>query len=69
MLPTFTVSVGQLQCTYGLNLADKKIGESGIDGTNLLPKPAVTFQAGNAIRAMYKAIMATPYQTCAVCFR
>ncbi|KAF8415479.1 Inosine/uridine-preferring nucleoside hydrolase domain-containing protein [Tirmania nivea] len=41
-------------------------GESGIDGTNLLPEPAVAFQAGNAIRAMHEAIMATRYQTCAL---
>lgn len=41
-------------------------GESGIDGTNLLPEPVVAFQAGNAIRAMHEAIMATPYQTCVI---
>jgi len=68
MLPTFTVSVSRSQRSYDFNLNDRGIGESGIDGTNLLPEPAVAFQAGNAIRAMHEAIMATPYQTCAVCF-
>ena len=68
MLPIFTVSVGWSQHSYGFNLIDRRIGESGIDGTDLLPVPAVTFQAGNAIRAMHEAIMSTPYQTCAVFF-
>ena len=44
-----------------------RIGESGIDGTKLLPEPTVLPQPGNAIKAMYDAIMSTPYQTCAVC--
>ncbi|KAF8466924.1 inosine-uridine preferring nucleoside hydrolase-domain-containing protein [Kalaharituber pfeilii] len=41
-------------------------GQSGIDGTALLPEPATAYQRGNAIKAMYDAIMATPYQTCAI---
>ena len=68
MLPTFTVSVGRFQRLYDFSLTDRKIGESGIDGTDLLPEPAVAFQAGNAMWAMHEAIMATPYQTCVVCF-
>ncbi|KAI5792393.1 Inosine/uridine-preferring nucleoside hydrolase domain-containing protein [Peziza echinospora] len=39
-------------------------GESGIDGTNLLPEPKVAYTPGNAIKAMYDGIMSTPFQTC-----
>ena len=38
-------------------------GESGIDGTTLLPKPTVSHRPGNAIVAMRDAIMATPMHT------
>ena len=38
-------------------------GESGIDGTSLLPEPTVSPQPGNAFVAMRNAIMATPPQT------
>lgn len=43
-------------------------GESGIDGTDLLPSPpeGVTAQPGNAVLAMYKAIMRTPQGTCVI---
>ena len=41
-------------------------GESGIDGTNLLPVPTVEPKPGNAILAMREAIMKTPFQSCAV---
>lgn len=39
-------------------------GESGIDGTNLLPAAAVSHQPGNAIHAMYTAVMKTDYRSC-----
>lgn len=38
-------------------------GESGIEGTTLLPEPAVAVQPGNAILAMRDAILATPLQS------
>jgi uridine nucleosidase len=39
-------------------------GDSGIDGTLLLPEPTVSPKATNAIVAMRDAIMSTPLQTC-----
>jgi len=39
-------------------------GSSGIDGTDLLPVPSVSLNPESAIPAMYKAIMATPAQSC-----
>lgn len=43
-------------------------GESGIDGTDLLPPPpaGITVQLGNAVLAMYNAIMKTPPGTCVI---
>lgn len=43
-------------------------GDSGIDGTDLLPKPppGVAVQPGNAILAMYNAIMKAPAGLCYV---
>ncbi|KAG0633270.1 Inosine/uridine-preferring nucleoside hydrolase domain-containing protein [Tuber brumale] len=41
-------------------------GDSGIDGTTLLPESKVAVKSGNTILAMYEAIMKTPFQTCAV---
>jgi uridine nucleosidase len=41
-------------------------GESGIDGTDLLPVPGVAARPGNAILAMREAIMETPFQSCAI---
>jgi len=39
-------------------------GSTGIDGTDLLPEPSVSHHPENAVPAMYKAIMATPLQSC-----
>lgn len=41
-------------------------GESGIDGTNLLPIPTVQPKPGSAILGMREAIMNTPPQSHAV---
>lgn len=43
-------------------------GESGIDGTDLLPSPpeGVSVQPGNAVLAMYNAVMGTPQGTCVI---
>lgn len=43
-------------------------GESGIDGTNLLPSPPphIAVQPGNAIMAMYNAVMKTTAGTCVI---
>ncbi|KAL7275418.1 Uridine nucleosidase 1 [Rhizina undulata] len=41
-------------------------GESGIDGTTLLPEPRMSMQPGNAVLAMYNAIMMTEFQSCVV---
>ncbi|EPS44290.1 hypothetical protein H072_1725 [Dactylellina haptotyla CBS 200.50] len=41
-------------------------GETGIDGTNLLPTPLTAAQTMNAPEAMRNAIMATPKGTCAL---
>lgn len=43
-------------------------GESGIDGTDLLPPPpeGISAQPGNAVLAMYNAVMRTPQGTCVI---
>ena len=41
----------------------RSLGESGLDGTTLLPKPVASEVVGDAVEAMYEALMETPAGT------